>query len=786
MFKNYLKVAFRNIIKQKGYSFINISGLAIGMTCCILIILWVQDELSFDRFHENGGNLYRVVENQYYAGNEVFPVAVTPGPLAETLKNDFPEIINSCRVTFRGRMLFQYGDNRFYESSGALADPSLFEMFSFPFVAGDPETAFPNLNSVVITREMAEKYFGEEDPVGKTLKVENRMEFTVTAVIENVPHNSHLQFSFLVPFEFLKQMGRSLDNWGSNSFYTYVQLQEGSSLETVNSKIVNVIKEHNEESVTEIYLQPLKRIHLHSDFTADIGGHGDIIYIRIFTIIAVFVLLIACINFMNLSTARSVNRSKEVGMRKVVGAGRLQIIRQFFGESILFTFIALALALVLVELLMPTFNRLSGKALSLEILGGNVFFILVAITLLTGIVSGSYPAFVLSSFQPVKVLKGITQSGVSGARFRKVLVVIQFALSIILIVSTLAVSKQLHFIQNKRLGFDKEHLLYIRLKGAFEENYETAKAEVQQAPGVLAVSATGQLPTYIGSSTSGFDWDGKNPEETILMHIASVDFDYTDVFKMEMASGRFFSKKLSSDTANAVVVNETAVKVMGMENPIGKRLEGFGKKGQIIGVLKDFHFKPIQKQIEPLVLAIIQDWRSYMLIRIQPENIPQTIAAVEDVWNKLNPAYPFEYRFLDEDFERMYRSEQRMGTLFQYFTFLAILISCMGLFGLASFVVEKRTKEIGIRKALGASVPGLVALLTKEFTKWVLAANIIAWPAAWYASDNWLQSFAYRTDLGIWIFVFSGILALSIAIATVSFQAVKAALSNPVKALRYE
>ncbi len=785
MFKNHIKIALRNIFNQKLFSFINVFGLAAGIACSILILLWVQDEIGYDTFHENSENIYRVVENQFYAGGEIFPVAVTPGPLALALKDEYPEIIHATRYETRDRTL-GYQDNVFRERL-AYADPSFLEIFSFPLVVGNPATALSDPYSILLSEKSAEKYFGKENPVGKTMLVNNKYRVEVRGVFKNVPENSHLQFDFLLPFVFMKEEGRNIERWSSNSYYTYVQLQKGIEKETVDEKIKDIIKRNNEGSVTEVFLQPMLDIHLYSGsrFAADIGGHGDIEYVNIFSIVALFVLLIACINFMNLSTARSAKRAKEVGLRRVVGAARYQIVRQFFIESILLTFIALVISIVLVSFLLPAFNDLSGKTINLMEIDAGIVAGIILLALFTGVLSGSYPAFYLSSFLPAKVLKENYASGKGGALFRRALVVTQFALSIILIIGTTVVYRQLNFIQNKKLGFQRENILYLEFGEKIFNNIETAKSELLKNHDILSVTASTGLPTYYGNSTSSFGWEGKNPNESILMHFVGVDEDYTKTFNMEMAEGRFYSKEFSADT-NSIVVNEAAIKVMGMEDPIGKRLSMWGKEFTIIGVLKDFHFKKLDTKIEPLVFRMFTDWSDLLLVRIAPDNIPNTLNYIKTKLAEIAPKEPFEYFFLDEEFDYLYKSEQRMGKLFSSFSILALLISCLGLFGLASYMAERRTKEIGIRKVLGGSLTNLTYLLTSEFTKLVIFSNIISWPIAYYLMNNWLQNFAYRINIELWFFIGSGLFALLIALLTVFFQTIKAAMVNPVESLKHE
>jgi ABC-type antimicrobial peptide transport system permease subunit len=787
MIRNYLTIAFRNIVRHKVYSIINISGLAIGMACCMLILFWVKDELSYDKFNKNFDDIYRVVENQYYAGQDVFPVAVTPGPLAETLKNDYPEIINSCRLTFQGRIMAQHEDLRFYETGVMLADPSFLDMFSLTFLQGDSESALDDLNSIIISESISNKYFNSVDPIGKMLTINSKMEFLVQGVFEDLPQSSHLKFKFIAPFLNLESMGRKLDEWGSNSFYTYVQLQNGITDEILNPKISHVIKDNNEGSVTDIYLQPLGNIHLKSDYVADIGGHGDILYVNIFSVIALFVLAIACINFMNLSTARSGLRTKEIGIRKVLGSSKQRLFRQFIGESFLMTAFSLLLAFLLVEMALPYYNDLLEKEFSLLSQINPINFIgILSFGVFVGIAAGLYPAIFLSSFNPSEVLKFNLFSAGKGSLLRKTLVIVQFSLSIILIISSIFVARQILFIQEKKLGFDKDHVMYINMNRDIKEHYPAMKDKLVQFPSISAVTATSSLPTYMGNSSSGFDWDNRDPEETILFHMTTADYDYLESFGMSLSQGRFYMPEYGSDSTTAVVINEKALAIMGIDDPIGKRLSYGDTNYEIIGIVKDFHFKPVKTKIEPLVMIFDSGWHQYMIIKVNPGDVSTAIDNAKTVFQELNPSYPFEYNFLDQDFNNLYTSERYLSKLISIFTIMAVIISCLGLFGLSAFISERRTKEIGIRKVLGANVSTIVFMLSQDFTKWIIISNIIAWPLAYWLMDMWLDNFAYRVTLGWWVFILSGLLALIIAIATVGLQTIKVAITNPITALRYE
>ena len=786
MIKHYLKIVLRNIRRHKGYSFINITGLAIGMACCLLITIWVLDELSYDKFHEKSANLYRVEENQDYSGRN-YHVCVTPYPLAPALKADIPEIADATRYFWTGGLLFRYKDKAFFEDDIRAVDPSFLNMFSYPLIKGDKNTALDSPYSLVINQEIAAKYFGEEDPLGKVISVNNEYDFTVTGLMKNVPHNSHLQFSMLIPYEFMKDTGKTREtDFGSNSIFTFIQLDEKASVDQVNKKIHGFIRDRNPESVTSLMLMPYTRLHLHQYFGWESSGEA-IQYVYIFSIIALFVLLIACINFMNLSTARSANRAKEVGLRKVVGALKGHLIRQFYGESVLFALIALILAVGIVILLLPAFSSVADKPLSWNVTGiGMILAGLAAITLFTGLVAGSYPALFLSAFQPVRVLRGRIKSGAASSQFRKILVVIQFSLSILLIIGTTVVYKQMNYMKNRRLGWDKEHLVYIPLRSELQKSYPTLKSELAKDSRILGVTGTWMLPTHLGSNAGGADWEGKDPNQEVLIGINPVDFDFIETLGIEMAEGRSFSREYSSDLSKTFIVNEEVAKLMGKESVIGERFSFVGVKGAIVGVMKNFHYKPVREKIEPLAIIVDPEQINYVLIRIPPENIPVSLKLIENTWNRIIPNYPFEYHFLNQIFDSMYRAEAKIGTLLKYFAILAVFIACLGLFGLASFTAEQRTKEIGIRKVLGANVSQVTLLLCREFFLLVLLANIIAWPSAYFIMKHWLQSYAYRTSLGLFIFIAALAAALLVALLSVSFQAVKAALSHPADSLRYE
>jgi putative ABC transport system permease protein len=811
MFKNYFKVAWRNIVRHKGYSFLNIIGLAVGMACALFILFWVQDELGFDRFHANARTLFRVEQDQA-TGQGKFHVNVTPYPLGPALKAEIPEIKETTRVARPGDLLVRYGENAFFESRVIAADPQILQMFTFPLLKGDPTTALDRPGSLVISEDMAKKYFGTVEPMGKNVTINNSHAFTVTGVMKNAPLNSSLSFDMLVPFDFIKTLGQYNDSMGQNDIVTFVQLHPQSNVATAGEKITRLVTKRivveigndpelqkqiqNDPAMRKRFenyrgpdfmLMPLVDLRLFAYFGFSRNNMG-IQYVYTFGIIALFVLLIACINFMNLATARSLKRAKEVGLRKVVGAQRKNIIGQFYGESILTAFLAGAVAILFVLLLLPVFNTLSGKMMTLAaIWQGNSLLGILAVTLFTGIVAGSYPALFLSSFRPAKVLKAGQSGSSKGALLRKSLVVLQFGLSILLLIGMGVVARQVDYMRNKKLGYDKEQLVYLPLRGETYSSYATLKEQLLRNPRILNVTATHQEPTSIGSNGGGADWDGKDPSQNFLIGYAAVDFDYPETLKIEMAAGRTFSKKFTTDGGKAWMVNEAVTRLMGLAPAaaVGKRFK-WGVEGTIIGVMNNFHYQSVRNAIEPLAVIVAPEEFRFAIVRLKAGEIPASLADVKKTWQRVYPQYPCDYRFFDEDFGLMYQDDERLGSLLKVFAGLAVIIACLGLFGLASYTAEQRTKEIGVRKFLGASSPGIVLLLSKQFAKWVLLANLLAWPCAYIITKNWLQGFAYRSAVAWWLFALTGIGTLVIALLTVSFQAVRAARANPVDSLRYE
>lgn len=782
MFNNYVKVMLRTIIKYKGYSLINIFGLTLGMACTIFILLWVQHELSYDKFHKNSDRLYRVIDYEKYSSGEEVTFSMNPPALAPLLKNEYPEIVEAVRLRSVKKAVVKYNEKRFNEEHIILADPAFFSIFSFPFISGNKENALSDPSSIVITKAMAHKYFGEQNPVGETVRIDNKIDFQITGVIQDIPSNSHLQFEFVIPFNNADKFNFPIEGWNSYAHTIYIQLSEQANAEIISQKISEIIQKQNKGAIVTLSLQSIKDIHLYSKNIWGIGGNGDIRYVYIFSIIAAFILIIACINFINLSTARSANRAKEVGLRKVVGAKRYELISQFLGESIFFSFISMIFSIIIVIQFMPIFNSITAKNLTINFLEGNtILSMIVIITLITGIAAGSYPAIFLSSFQPTRVLKGTLKTGAKNSSFRKILVSIQFILTIFLIIGTLVVNRQLNFIQNEKLGFEAEHVCSINLPGNLREKTDLLKTELLKNTNVTHISAVSHVPTEIKWSTILEEWEGRNPNDNFLIYLLSADYDLTNTLDVEMKQGRYFSREFISDTSN-YIVNETAAKMMGMDSPIGKKV----LDAQIIGVIKDFHFQSLHTKIAPLLIFYAPDEIQNLLVRVKSKNMIHTIKSLENIWQKTAPEFPFEYSFLNEQIDKMYRTEYRIQTIMNLFTIITLLIACLGLFGLTSFTVQQRTKEVGIRKIIGASIPGIILLLSKDLTKSVLFANVLAWPIAYLALTKWLENYAYRISLSWWMFAISGVIALFIALLTVGWQAIRSAITNPVESLRYE
>ena len=805
MLKNYLKIALRNISRNKLYSGLNIVGLAIGLACCILILLYVHDELSYDRFHDNADNIYRVVPT-FVTQERTMNLATNAHVFGPMLKDEFPEVLEYVRFTPYGGSprVIEYENLSFSEERVLMADETVFTVFSFDMIKGNPKEALVNPNTIVLTEKMAEKYFGSEDPMGKSLKIDHDALYTVTGVIKNITSASHLRPDFLTSLStrgLEPPANLAQELLGNMNYYTYVLLQEGTDYKEMEQKFTEGLHRHIDVilkqlgGTAEIGLQPLTQIYLHSDRELESEQMGDITYVWLFSGIGIFILLLACLNFMNLSTARSANRAKEVSLRKVVGAQKSQLVRQFLGESLILTFISFVLSIIFVLISMPFFRNISGKDILLNSLLNPIILAgFAGLFLIIGLIGGSYPAFFLSAFKPVEVIQGTLKRGAKSSVLRIVLVSFQFAVSIILIIGTFTVNTQLKYVRSKNLGYDKEHVIVMQMRNTeTQQKYEAIKEAIQRNPNVIDVSASTTSP--LGTSDfSAHHAVGKPSDEIIMFWAQMVDENYIDTYKMEMAQGRNFSKDFTSDKEEAIIINEAAVKKLGwQDNPINQQIDRFTsmterKPYTVVGVVKDYHFQSLHEEIEPMMLYNTSPYGSFSLlsVRVRPENIQETIGFLETTWAQFDTQYPFEYSFVDDQYEDLYRTDVRLGNLFSYFTTLAILIGCLGLFGLTSFTTEQRTKEIGIRKVLGASIQGIIYMLVRDFTKWVFLAVVVAWPIGYLVMNNWLNNFAYRTNMGIWIFVSSALLALVISIVTVSYQSIKAALANPANSIRTE
>ena len=786
MLKNYLKIAWRNIRRHKAYSFINIAGLTIGMTCVVLLLLWIQDELSYDKFHEKIDNIY-LVSAHYKKEKDELQVPSVPGvgPLLEEL---FPEVEESARFLAGLRtFILSYKDRTFSERRVFPADPEVLEMFTFPLIEGNPKTALKDPYSLVLSERVAKKYFGNESPIGKIITVDNQFPMKVMGVMKEVPSNSTFRFDILMPLEFYAKKIHKEENlrgFSNQNYFVFVQLQKGSSFNDLNRKIKEfVVATYSSDEYVPV-LRPFARFHLYR-----LGdGGGSIEQIRLIGFLGAFILLIACINFMNLTTARSGNRSKEIGMRKVIGAFQKDIIKQFYFETSLFVLISMVLTVFLAQLFLPVFNTLFRKELTLESLQNpSLLGFLIGTSLITALVAGSYPALFMSSFQPLRIIKGFTGSSFKRAGFRKALVVVQFSLAIGLIAYAAGIYKQLNYLQTMDLGYNIENLVFFSSRGELLERYETAKNEFLHVPGVIKVSASSTYPTGGRSNSSSWQWEGKDPELKTIITFMSVDSDFLETLEIPLVKGRSFRKEYDhSGNPGEILINEKLLGIIGKEDPIGARMSYRRRNYTVIGVIKDYLPNPRWRVDEPLILLQTPERYRFIFLKIHPENISQTLSQVKNIFERLNPGFPFEYEFLGATYEIQFNFVRRTRSLIAYLAGFAIFISCLGLFGLASFNAEQRTKEIGIRKVLGSSVSRIVMLLSKDLTKLVLLANIIAWPVAWFSLNRWLQSFLYRTHINLDIFIIAGAIALIIALFTVSYHSIKAATANPVDSLRYE
>ncbi len=788
MYKSYFKIGWRNLLRKKGYSLTSIFGLAVAMTCCLVITFFVLDELSYDQYHVQKDRIYRLatdVEGSTYGG-----IAKVTGPWGMTAKAEIPEVEEMARFVFTDQTIFERGEKKFYESLGRYTDSSAFKIFSYELLEGNPDKALTAPNAIVLTRTLKEKYFGSEPAVGQSIRLNNE-EFNVTGVIQDVPFNSHFSFTYLLSMASLRHPEK--DDWMRwNQFYTYLLLKEGALPETVASKMKTILSKHLDAENAKTYtpfLQPLTSIHLYSHLFREMNPNSDVSYIYIFSSIALLILLISCANFINLATAQAATRAKEIGVRKVNGAHRKQLIYQFLTEAFLISFFSLLLAQVLAFSIFPAVNQLTGKNLSLDYLHQPMAFMIVfLVAILTALLAGGYPAFYLSSLKPVQVIKG-KWSPTGNSLLRKGLVTFQFTLSSLLVIAAVIIQQQIHFIDSRPLGFDPEQVITIPIQSDYlRTHYETVKKEMEAIPGVLAVSASGNQP-------GGSDWgipslaEGFNSDDMPPMRVMAVDPGFLETFGMELVSGRGFSGESASDSS-AYLINEEAARQLAWIDPLGKtiRMPAIERQaGAVIGVVKDFHFRSMREKIDPLLFFMPPaEWHSQYSIKIDATNTQQVLKSIENKWAQLDPEHPFTFSFFDEGYSQLYQQENRLAQIVNYFTVIGVVLACLGLYSLASLTTEQRTKEIGIRKVLGASVGGIAGLLSKDFLQLVVIAFLIASPVAWYLTDRWLRDFAYRIDVEWWMFAVAGLGAVGIALLTVSSQAIKAAIANPVKSLRSE
>jgi putative ABC transport system permease protein len=787
MIKNYLIVTFRNLFRNKAFSFINVAGLAFGISCSLLTLLWVLDELSMDAFHANGERLYRVLENQAYTDGKTLTTNSTPGPLAPTIKDKFPEIEFASRMTWGERKLFQEKKEGFFEE-GRFVDQDFLQIFSFPLQSGDVNTALKDMHSIVISEKMAIKFFGKVDPIGKVLVMDAGESFKVTGVLAPLPGTSSLKFEFLLPFSWYFEKNKQwLDRWDNNNIRTFVLLKQNADPALFGSKLEREIDSHVDgKNNISLFIQKYKDAYLHSEFVNGNLVGGRIESVRIFFIVAVLVLLIASINFMNLTTAQSAKRAKEVGLRKTIGAVKSQLAFQFLSESMVMVFLSSVLAVVLAFMLLPLFNEVAGKELSFNLLTTRSILLLLSVVLFTGLLSGSYPALYISGFQPARVLKGQLKSGTGAAQFRKVLVVVQFTLSIVLIISTLVVYRQMDFIQNKDIGLERNNLIYLWMNGDMNKHTDVIREQLSKEPSIEVVSLSSANPIDFGNSTSNLEWEGKDANDKILFSNFSVDYNFIETMKMKLIAGRSFKEEYATDTAN-FIINEAAQEAMGFENAVDQPLTLWGeRKGKVIGVVQNFHFQSVHAKVEPLFMMYEPDWYGVIFMRYKEGQRTAALQALEKINKQYAAAYPFEFKQLSEDWDNLYKSEDRFGKLFNYFSVLSILISCLGLFGLSAFSAEQKTKELGVRKVMGASVSGLVQLMAKEFAWLVLVAMLIGCSIGWYVMNWWLATYAYHVEVGIITILISAVICFVVSMATVSYHAAKAAMVDPVRSLRYE
>jgi len=804
MLKNYLKIAFRNLRKDKIYSIVNLLGLSIGMACTILLFLFINDELSYDTHHPYADRTYRVASHFNMMGR-AYNVAVAPAPLGKTFVAEYPEVEKFARFRNRGSQILSYGNKSFKENKAIFADNSILEIFTVNLLTGNKETALKEPNTLILSEKTARKYFGNDNPIGETIKIANKYDYKVAGVFEEITSNTHFHFDVIMSMESLEESREMV--WLSSNFNTYIVLSKNTDPDELQKKFPEFIKKYFSSQIEQVmgvpldkldeknisasfYLQPITSIHLHSDLQSELEANSDFQYVYIFSIIAAFILLIAAINFVNISIARSAKRAKEVGIRKVLGSQKRELVGQFLTESFLITLISLSFSILIIKIFMPYFNYLTGKSLALDLSNSLILVpLLITIIFIVGILAGSYPAFVLSSYKPVSVLGGKIKNATKTGNFRSGLVVFQFTIAIILIISTIVVYKQLNYIQNKKLGFDKNQVVILRESYLLENNLQTLKEEMLTYPEVINASVSGYLPIPSNSNNSSIYLEGKQNEMAPVQQW-EVDYDYIKTMKIKIVKGRDFSKDFGNED-QSIIINQATVKQFGLSKPIGVKFERFvnndgdTKTMTVIGVVEDFHFESLRKNIGPLIMYLGKD-NSAISFRVNTADMPGFISKLNNKWNELAPSQPFNFTFLDEAFNTMYFAEQKVGNIFAIFAGLTIFTGCLGLFSLSAFAAEEKTKEIGIRKVLGSSISQIILMLSKEFFKLVIISFIIAAPIAYFAMQDWLDNFQYRSDLSIGLFLSAGLIVLLISMITISYHAVKATTLNPVEAIRTE
>ncbi|QQL51328.1 ABC transporter permease [Mucilaginibacter ginkgonis] len=784
MLKNYIKIAWRNLLKNKGFTFINITGLAIGMASAALILFWVTNEVSFDRFHEKGDRI-NVVYNLEKFDGVLHSWNTTPKVLGPTLKSSDPDVEDVARLS-ECSFLFTVGDKRIIDQ-GEFTDPGFLTMFTFPLIKGDAKTALNTPTGIVITQRFAQKMFGTDDALGKILKLDSNANFTVSGVMKDLPNNTRFKFNYLLPWSYLKTIKQDDVNWTNNSVKTYVLLKPNVALQTANAHIKYFTRSHSTRKDNQNFLYPASKWRLYNKFLDGIPQGGKIETVQLFALIAGFILLIACINFMNLSTARSEKRAKEVGIRKVAGAPRELLIGQFLAESILISLIAGIFAFAIVFFALPAFNQLTEKELTIPFESATFWLTAVGFVLLTGLIAGSYPAFYLSSFKPVSVLKGTFKAANALVTPRKVLVVMQFTFAITLIICTIIVKNQIQYAQNRDLGYKKDNLAYTVMSGDIEKHYAAIKTDLLASGAVIGVTKTSAPVTQAWSDSWGFEWKGSPPESKLDFDIMNTDGDFVKTMNLKMAEGRDIDPKTYATDSTAMLANEAAIKAMGLKNPVGETVKGQGHTWHIVGIVKDFILQSPYEPVKPMLLLGPKSWFNVMHYKLNPaHSTAENLKKIEHVFSVYNPMYPFDYKFIDEEYAAKFSDEQKVSALATLFASLTIIISCLGLFGLATYMAQNRVKEIGVRKVLGASVANITTLLSTDFMRLVAISFVLATPLAWWGMSTWLAKYPYRTEISIWVFILAAIATTVIAILTVSYQSIKAAIANPVKSLRSE